>query len=407
MAVATTSTFTVENHEGFLYGLSPMDTKLFSMLGSLFGGESVGSIVIPWQEYSLRDPDGSGRARTEGDDHPASTQVTRSPVHNVLQIVHESIDTSWTKRATSAMVKAIGANHPNVASVGLDNPVGDEHRWQQSQQTKEVVRDVEDALWNGSLVDPAVVGTARQTQGIIAATQTNHTDLATGAVSGATGQDADDYIDANPNGFTGGEKIQFTALTGGSNLVLNETYYVVDVDGGGAGTFGISTTSGGAKVSFGSDITSADYEVVADVTADNIEELMQLAWDNGGIMEGETATLWANSFNKRALSDVFIAAKNLETRTRSIGGVSVTTIITDFGDLNVVANRFMPKNTIQVISMEELNLAYLLLDSGEKIRVRDLQDSGGSRDRTILYFEFGLRYGNELKHAKLTGLSSR
>lgn len=396
------TTFAVENHEGMLYNLSPQDTKFFSMLGGLYGGEPIiGSTVIPWQEYSLRDPD--IRARTEGADHPTATHVTRSPVHNVLQIVHESIDTSWTKRATAAMLKAIGSAHPNVAATGLGNPVGDEHEWQGEQQLKEVVRDIEHALFNGDFAEPANNNTARQTRGIIAATATNHVDKGTNSTN-VTGEDADDLIDAVAHPFANNDKVQFTALTGGSNLKLNRTYYVVNAL---ANTFQIADSLGGAPVSFGSNITATStIEQVADVTEDDVLGLLQTVWDNGGIQEEESAVLWVNSWNKRQLSDIFITQKNFREMSRTIAGVHVMTIETDFGTLNVALNRFIPKNTIQVTSMEECKVCFLVLDDGTKVRIRDV-DSGGARDRSILYFEFGLRYGNELRHGKLTGLSTR
>lgn len=402
MAVATVSTFTVENHEGVLYNTSPTDTKFFSMLGGLFGGEPIGSIVIPWQEYSLRDA-ASDRQRTEGDDHPTSTKVTRSPVHNVLEIRHESIDTSWTKRATSRQLHAIGSNHPEIATTGLGNPVADEHSWQGSQQLKEVVRDMEYTLFNGSFVEPAVVGTARQTRGILEATSTNARTLSATGASSVTGSSSDDVIASSAHGLDNGDKVQFTALTGGTGITLNETYYVVNKT---TNTFQIATEASGTPVTF-ADFTAGTYVIPNELTSTEILEIMQLAWENGGLQEQEMATVFCGAYSKRRLTDQFITQKNYREMSRTIAGVSVDTIITDFGELNVVLDRFIPKHAVSIVSMEECNLAYLQLDTGEKVRVRDLQDSGGSRDRTVLYFEWGLRYGNELKHAKLLGNATR
>lgn len=402
MPTGRATTFAVENHEGLLYNVSSTDTKFLSMLGGLFGGEPItGAIIIPWQEHELRDA--AVRARTEGADAQTATHVVRTPVHNVLQITQETIDTSYTKRATSKQLADVGSAHPAIVTAGMENPVGDEHDWQIAQAFKEYGRDVEFAIIQGGFVEPASIGTARETRGIIAATVSNHTDKGANATN-VTGEDSDDLIDATAHPFSDNDKVQFTALVGGSNLELNRTYYVVTEQ---ANTFQLADSLGGAPLSFGSDITATStIETVADVSEDDVLQILQDAYDNNGLQEEEMAVVMVNSWNKRQLTDIFITQKNYREMSRKIAGVSVTTIITDFGELNVVMNRFMVKNTLQVISMEQCKICFLVLDTGEKIRVEEL-GRDGARDRTQVYWEFGLRYGNELTHAKLTGLSTR
>lgn len=405
MATGRATTFAVENHEGMLYSLSPTDTKFLSMLGGMFGGEPIiGSVVIPWQEYSLRAPD--VRARTEGADAQTATHATRSPVHNVLQIKQETVDTSYTKRATSAMLAAIGSNHPNVATTGQGNPVGDEHDWQLETAFKEYARDLEHVLLQGDFVEPSDNNSARQTRGIIAATTTNHTDVAVGATAVTGTASADTINAADLAAFNNDDKVQFTALTGGAGLETGVTYYVVNRTDGTPDTLQLAVSLGGTPIDFTTDISAATLEVVADLTEDTVLATMQLAYDNGGLMEEESSLVLVNSWNKRRLSDIFITQKNYQEMSREVGGVRVTTILTDFGELNVAVDRFMPKNTLQVVSMEECKVCFLVLDDGTKIRVEELAKDG-ARDRTQVYFEFGLRYGNELRHAKITGLSTR
>jgi hypothetical protein len=66
---------------------------------------------------------------------------------------------------------------------------------------------------------------------------------------------ADDIIDAAAHGFTAGDEVEFTALTGGTGLTTNTTYYVI-ASSLAANTFQVSATPGGAAVNFSADITA-------------------------------------------------------------------------------------------------------------------------------------------------------
>lgn len=66
---------------------------------------------------------------------------------------------------------------------------------------------------------------------------------------------ADDIIDATAHGFVAGDRVVFTALTGGAGLSTNREYYVIAANLA-ANTFQVSTTLGGSAVNFTSDITA-------------------------------------------------------------------------------------------------------------------------------------------------------
>jgi hypothetical protein len=66
----------------------------------------------------------------------------------------------------------------------------------------------------------------------------------------------DDQIDTStPHGFVAGDRVVFTALTGGAGLSTNRSYYVIAANLA-ASTFQVSTTVGGAAVNFTTDITA-------------------------------------------------------------------------------------------------------------------------------------------------------
>lgn len=141
----------------------------------------------------------------------------------------------------------------------------------------------------------------------------------------------------------------------------------------------------------------------APLTHDMVMDLLQLVWENGGINRQETAALMCNGFLKRALTTIFVTDANYQEMTRDIGGVSVTTIITDFGVLNVMLNRYMPTDTIAVVSLEECAPTFLLVPGKGFLFVEPLAKVGAA-ERSQIYGEVGLKYGNEKAHGKITGL---
>lgn len=143
----------------------------------------------------------------------------------------------------------------------------------------------------------------------------------------------------------------------------------------------------------------------AALTEDMILDLLQSVWDNGGIQESETATLICGSVQKRALTKIFITDKNYEEASRTVGGVHVQTIETDFGRLNIMLDRHMPADTIAVASLEQCMPVYQEIPGKGHFFAEPLARTG-AKDRTQLYGEVGLYYGNERAHGKITGLAT-
>ncbi|HET6636162.1 MAG TPA: DUF5309 family protein [Streptomyces sp.] len=153
-----------------------------------------------------------------------------------------------------------------------------------------------------------------------------------------------------------------------------------DDDGAGAGTTGLLTE-----------------ELVLD--------LMQSVWENGGIQESDTATLLCNAFQKRMLTDIFITKKNYQEMSRTVGGVRVQTVETDFGTLNLMLDRHMPADQVALVSLEQCMPVFQEIPGKGHFFAEPLARTGAT-DRTQLYGEVGLQYGNEKAHGKITNLST-
>ncbi|SDC25659.1 SU10 major capsid protein [Actinokineospora iranica] len=143
----------------------------------------------------------------------------------------------------------------------------------------------------------------------------------------------------------------------------------------------------------------------APLTEKVVLDLLQKVWENGGIQISETATLMCGAWQKRMLTTEFVTKKNYQEQSRNVGGVAVSTIETDFGSLNVMPSRFMPADTVQVVSLDQC--APVLLETpGKGFLFSEPLAKTGAIDRAQIYGEIGLEYGPEIAHGKITGLTT-
>lgn len=134
-------------------------------------------------------------------------------------------------------------------------------------------------------------------------------------------------------------------------------------------------------------------------------DLLQSVWENGGIQESDTATLVCNAFQKRALTTAFVTDKGYQEASRTVGGVRVQTIETDFGTLNLMLDRHMPTDEVAVVSLEQCMPVFQEIPGKGHFFAEPLARTGAT-DRTQLYGEVGLKYGNEKAHGKITNLTT-
>ncbi|MCI3271399.1 SU10 major capsid protein [Streptomyces cylindrosporus] len=390
------TTFNLPNYAGELFAITPDDTPLLSAIGGLTGGGQTTSTEFEWSTYDLRDP--AQRTKTEGATAPTAEERVRGNVRNVCQIHQEKVSVSYTKQAAVGQMATPQSAPFN--SVNGSNAVTNELDWQTAQALKSVALDVNWSFINGSYVNPTTNATARQTRGLLQAITTNRIARGT-SVSGATS--ATDTITATAHGLSVGNKIVFTAIGAMAGVVPGRIYYVVTVTD--ANNFKISSTSGGAAITVGTATGIAFTKPWATaLTTDHVNDMLQLAYDNGGISEQETATLLSNSVQKRAITKAFASAYGQYRETsRNVGGVNMTTIVTDFGTLNLMMDRHMPQDTIAAVSLEQLMPVFLNIPGKGVFFDEPLAKTGASDERQ-LYGEIGLKYGLERAHAVQTGL---
>lgn len=138
----------------------------------------------------------------------------------------------------------------------------------------------------------------------------------------------------------------------------------------------------------------------AALTEEDVNDLFQLGFDNGGLQEGETRTLIVGSAMKRQLTKVFLSDHDSQPLSRSVGGVSLQVISTDFGSANVMVDRYMPVDTLIAASLEDLAPRFLNVPGKGHFFWEPLAKVGAA-ENSQLYGEIGLETGNERKHAKI------
>lgn len=391
------TTFNLPNYVGELFAITPTDTPFLSAIGGLTGGKAVSSVLWQWQGYDLRDAS-STRQRLEGANAPTAEERTRANVNNVVEIHQESVEVSYTKMAATGQFASTGSTHTGAVGLAGSNPIADELGWQVTQALTQMALDINKSFITGTFSNPATNATARRTRGIMEATATNVSTQGGTAVGTATIEADTEVWTITAHGLAVGDEIVITTPTGGADGVLfeNQLYYVLTVPD--ANTFTVSTRAGGTTLAFATDGGAVVYEPTP-LTEALVLDLMQLAWENGGL-SGGLGTVLCNATMKRALTKLFITDKNYQEQTRNVGGVSVQTIETDFGQLNLMLERHMPTASLQIVSLGECAPAFLPIQGKGFLFVEELSKAGASEKRQM-YGEVGLEYGNERRHAKL------
>jgi len=384
------TTYNLPNYTGVLHQLSPTSTPFFSTIGGLSnGGGQVTSTEYEWETYDLRSP-GQNTA-LQGATAPSAQNRVRGNATNVVQIHQEKVSVSYTKQAAYGL-KA-GTNNDQT------NPILNEVDWQTRQMLTQMVRDANWSFINGIYQKPTDNTTAARTRGLIPAITTNVATSNSDVLKYTGFTSATDTI-TGTHALAVNDKVVFTANTGAA-LTLGRSYWVTSVST--TVSFKVSLTKGGAPITVGtgSGINLTKGSATA-VTRDQVNGLAQQVYDNGGINDEISAVFLVNSTQKVNLSKAYTT--QFQDDNRTMGGVSMSTIITDFGTLGVMIDRAVPQDTIALVSLGECSPVYLEVPGKGHFFAEPLAKTGASDD-VQLYGEVGLAYGAESSHGILQGCS--
>ncbi|WP_434315841.1 SU10 major capsid protein [Leifsonia sp. P73] len=386
------TTFGLPNYVGELFHLTPETTPLLSLIGGLTGGKKADATTFTWQTDDLRNA--GQNTQLEGAVAPQADNRVRSVVSNVVEIHQEKASVSYTKQSATGAI-----NTMNTAS-GVQ-PVQNELDYQVANKIKEIARDVEFSFINGQYQQPSDNTTARKTRGLLQAVQTNLIQVA--PQNAGTGLSAaTTVITETSTPVSNGDKVIFTDVGASPTLVAGRTYYVVAK---GTNQFSVASSAGGSAINIGTATVSYSRPATSTtLSTDFYNTLFQMVYDNGGLEEGDLATIIVNSTQKRNLSKTYASAYGqFHETSRTVGGVNFTTIESDVATFNVMLDRFMPADALLVTSLEQLTPVFLEVPNKGHFFEEPLAKVGAS-DEVQIYGEIGLEYGKETAHGLYRGL---
>ena len=384
------TTFALPNYHGELIGLTPTDTPLLSLAGGIGGGKETKAPAFEWQAEDLRAP--AIRARLEGADAPTAEARVRTNYTNQCQIFQEQVATSYTKQAATAQYTTAKVD-------GVSNPVVDEHAHQVSLALKTIARDVNYAMWHSVKNAPSDNTVARTMGGLLSIIPAGNRSgtVVSGLSTGA------DTIAETGTALSNGDRVVFTAPP--AELRYDIAYYVVNK---ATDSFKVSLTSGGTAITIATGQSGIAYVKAATTLTDTlINTVAQAIFDNGGMSEGDTATMFVSSTQKAKLTAVYAALygkANTYAGTRNVAGLNLQTLQTDFGLLNVVIERALPPDAISFASMEQIDPVFLSIP-GKGVLFEEALAKTGASEKTQIYGEIGLSYGNPYAHGVIRGLA--
>jgi hypothetical protein len=118
-----------------------------------------------------------------------------------------------------------------------------------------------------------------------------------------------------------------------------------------------------------------------------LQDVLQLCWTNGG----DPTMVMVGAFNKKAMS----AFAGIADQVRDTGSKRATIVaaadvyVSDFGQLNIIANRFSRSRSALVVDPSLFKLCYY-----QRFKTEDLAKSGHS-DRKMLSVELTMESCNE------------
>ena len=160
-----------------------------------------------------------------------------------------------------------------------------------------------------------------------------------------------------------------------------------------------SRGAGGSNTAFSGGIQAAATDGTQRAYTETLlKDVLQLCWTNGG----EPTMVMVGAFNKKAMSGFAgIADAVRDTGNKRATIVAAADVyVSDFGTLNIIANRFSRSRSALVVDPSMWKLCYY-----QRMATTDLAKTGHS-DRKMLACEFTLEACNELSSGCVADLTT-
>ncbi|KNY24995.1 SU10 major capsid protein [Pseudobacteroides cellulosolvens] len=167
------------------------------------------------------------------------------------------------------------------------------------------------------------------------------------------------------------------------------------------GTYQIATNAGVANKTRGMiELCSTGNTVdaaSAELTKALIDSLLLEMHTNGAYFKN--MVLFCNGYQKQRISNAYGYAPS----DRSIGGLNIKQIETDFGNIGVQLDRFMPAGTIGIFDMSVIAPVFQPVPNKGNLFYEELAKTGAAESGQI-FGQIGLAHGASFMHGTITNL---
>lgn len=148
--------------------------------------------------------------------------------------------------------------------------------------------------------------------------------------------------------------------------------------------------------------TVANSESAA-LTKEMLKTLLKSVFNNGGSVDG--GILMCDAAQKIAISNLYEGKTGyVAPLSRNIGGMSIDTLVTDFGNVGVITNIAMPSGTILFYNPSVCRPVEQPVPNKGNFFYEPLSKDGAA-ERGQIYGQIGIDYGPEWFHGVIKGLA--
>lgn len=131
----------------------------------------------------------------------------------------------------------------------------------------------------------------------------------------------------------------------------------------------------------------------------NMQALFKAMYDAGASFSN--VILWVNSYQKQIITDIYSYAP----ADRNVAGTNIKQLETDFGNIGISLDRFMPQDSVLAAEMSVLAPVFQPVPEKGNFFYEELAKTGASEEGQV-FGQFGLDHGPAFMHGSISGLTT-
>ena len=138
-----------------------------------------------------------------------------------------------------------------------------------------------------------------------------------------------------------------------------------------------------------------------------LENVLQTLWDRK-VNGSDRLTILTNSIGKRAIGSIYGSSFQVgqNDASRTMAGRNIQTIMTDFGEVDILLTHTIPQHTVYVLNMSQMRAVGHVAKGGQLIYESPVLPPGIAGDGVGIYTEMGIDHGVGSCHARIYGVGS-